>query len=86
MGIFKTNWETIRQHNQEYEEGKQTYSMGLNSMSDWTTHEFRSRNTYRRSQRHGNGPTMLTYDATSSDSVPSSVNWTAEVRKYILGQ
>ena len=86
MGVFKTNWETIRQHNQEYEEGKHTYTMGLNSMSDWTLQEFRSRNTFRRPQKHSNYPTMVVYDATSSDSVPSSVNWTAEVSTYVLVQ
>ena len=84
MGVFKANLEAIRQHNQEYDEGKHTYTMGLNSMADWTIQEFNSRNTYRRSQRYGNDQTKFTYDVTNNDALPLSVNWTEQVKICIV--
>ena len=82
MGIFKANLETIQQHNREYEDGKHTYYMGLNEMSDWTLQEFQNRNTWRPSRTHGNHGTKLIYDATNNDSVPISIDYRDEV-KYL---
>ena len=48
QSIFKSNLALIHQHNAEYNEGKQTYYMGVNSFSDLTHEEFMHKyNTYR---------------------------------------
>jgi len=39
----------INEHNQEYNEGQQTYWMGLNEHSDWTQEELEARNGFRPS-------------------------------------
>ena len=39
--------EIIQQHNQEYDEGKHTWYMGINSLADWTPQEFMNRNNLR---------------------------------------
>ena len=48
--------EKIQQHNKEYDEGKHTWYMGVNSLSDWTPEEFMNRNKLRKPQLKYNNP------------------------------
>ncbi|XP_028672153.1 protein CTLA-2-alpha-like isoform X2 [Erpetoichthys calabaricus] len=39
--VWEDNLSRIEKHNREYEEGKHSFTMGLNQFTDMTTNEFR---------------------------------------------
>ena len=43
-GVFAANLALINQHNEEYEAGKQTYTMAVNHLADLTHEEFMEMN------------------------------------------
>mgnify|MGYP003314782936 CR=1 FL=1 len=86
-GIFAENMEIIQQHNREYDEGKHTWYMGVNSMSDWTPEEFMNRNNLRRPEFKDDepfsnieGPFISSGDNQKSPSTPTSTDWRNEVK------
>ncbi|CAF0748119.1 unnamed protein product [Brachionus calyciflorus] len=44
--IFRQNVNLIEKHNQEYAQGKTSFTMGINDMADWTKEEFQARNRF----------------------------------------
>ena len=42
FAVFKQNLAFIRQHNADYEQGKHTYTVGMNHMGDMTNDEYKS--------------------------------------------
>ena len=51
-GAFKTNVQRIAMHNAKYEEGLESFSLGLNDLADLTDDEYRAMLGYKKNSTH----------------------------------
>ncbi|XP_045477246.1 procathepsin L-like [Harmonia axyridis] len=73
LAIFRNNLNQIEQHNALFEEGKTTYTKGINQFADWTKDEF----LQYVNKGLKNKPTVvgLPFNRTKGFVVPESIDW-----------
>lgn len=71
LGVFHSNLKTIEKHNQEYNEGKHTWHMGVNHLADLTHEEFMIRNQLKVP----NLPKKTTKYTMRAKAVAAEVDW-----------
>lgn len=72
--IFSDNLELIDQHNQLYNEGKSSYTLGINQFGDKSISEFRRLNGLIVSKSVRTAPQI--YTDNEVESLPAEVDWT----------
>lgn len=73
--IFKSNYELIRSHNEEYQNGQHTYFLKINHLADLTAEEMKVFNGYK------NIKSAIEEDVFKPDpnvKLPESVDWRTE--------
>ena len=75
VGVFEANLKIIEQHNQEYEDGKHTWTMGVNHLADLTHKEFMVRNQLKVPEL----PERKTKYTIRSQLRPFSIDWRERV-------
>ena len=73
--MFEANLKIIEQHNQEYEDGKHTWTMGVNHLADLTHKEFMVRNQLKVPEL----PERKTKYTIRSQLRPFSIDWRERV-------
>lgn len=73
--IFKSNLQTINEHNARYENGEESYFLGVNQFADLTDEEFEQRYL-------GLEPAQMnfteTFEIPENFQTPASVNWVSK--------
>nr|XP_035945366.1 LOW QUALITY PROTEIN: cathepsin L1-like [Halichoerus grypus] len=70
--VWAKNMKMIERHNQEYSQGKHSFTMAMNAFGDLTSEEFRQVMNGLQIQKHEEGKE---FQAPPSAEMPSSVDW-----------
>ncbi|XP_007539926.1 procathepsin L-like [Erinaceus europaeus] len=70
--LWESNLRMIEQHNWEFQQGKHSFTLGMNSFGDMTNEEFKEAMIGFQSQKHGQ--TKLFKNVLRA-KIPSSVDW-----------
>lgn len=79
FGAFRTNLQRIKSHNEKFEQGLETFSLGLNDIADLTDEEYQ---TYYLGYTAGSSDDQTTsistveyYSATNTTELPDAFDW-----------
>jgi len=70
--VYESNVEIINKHNQEYDQGKHSYYLGVNDLADWTLEEFQARNTLRIPETRQKATLVRNGDPLTA---PDAIDW-----------
>ncbi|XP_060526715.1 procathepsin L-like [Cylas formicarius] len=77
FSIFQDNLRKIEEHNAKYENGEETYTLGVNQFADMTAEEFKSFLTLQKPNRTKTGDRQV-YRKPLDAAVPASFDWRDE--------
>lgn len=77
FGVFKSNLEIIRAHNDEYEAGKHSFFLGMNEHGDLTGEEFKNK-LFGYTPRSRSYIRSLNEERLSNTTLPDSVDWVSK--------
>lgn len=72
---FATNLERINSHNEAYERGEFSFTLGLNDLADLTDSEYKQLLSYRVSDSKGLGAADTFFKPENFDDVPETWDW-----------
>ena len=78
LKVFSDNYDYINAHNEEFNQGKHTYTLGVNRFADWTNQEWKDSlafKGFRGTLQVKKAKQSVTLDV----DIPESVDWVEEV-------
>ncbi|KAK1935635.1 Counting factor associated protein D [Phytophthora citrophthora] len=72
---FATNLERIQTHNEAYERGEHSFTLGLNDLADLTDSEYKQRLSYRANQSKTSGASETFVKPGNVEDLPATWDW-----------